>query len=357
MSRVENGRQKLSMPKLMPICRVLEVPAEVLVERMELDLELEKSGGPDTEGLTFAELIDAGNLAMRTGRVLDQYGYFRDSVFRASVDPLRKAYRDKDEQKAMSLAACAYAAGNLGRHAFRLYEFDFVLSLGTLRPQYEAYIYSLRSSALIRRGNVSAAAADARTALELVSASDHPLVVAAILRSSSVVAQEHGDWRTSIEHLKSAHKIFSEHGTAADCAYILNDLAEVYIDAGNLRAARLTLDVASRHAEQSDIAANAATKALQAILCAKQGRHEEALDLMKEASNLARRRGDKLSRFRYDLHLLRFALRVDNQETVRVVWRRLIRTSAWVPSDSSDFIEYSRVREENNIVSDSQHPG
>jgi transcriptional regulator with XRE-family HTH domain len=69
LSRCENGHQKPAFSKVIALSRIYEVPADVLVERMELDLELDRVGGPDTEGLSFDELIDRGR-ATRTSETL-----------------------------------------------------------------------------------------------------------------------------------------------------------------------------------------------------------------------------------------------------------------------------------------------
>ena len=64
LSRCENGRSRVAFSKLIALSRIYEVPAEVLVERMELDMELDRVGGPSTEGLGFES---AGQFAARTG--------------------------------------------------------------------------------------------------------------------------------------------------------------------------------------------------------------------------------------------------------------------------------------------------
>ena len=46
LSRCENGRQRLAFSKMIALCRVYDVPSEVLLERMELDLELEDNPPP-----------------------------------------------------------------------------------------------------------------------------------------------------------------------------------------------------------------------------------------------------------------------------------------------------------------------
>ena len=64
LSRCENGHQKLAFAKVIALSRIYEVPADVLVDRMELDMELDRVGGPETEGKTFKELAKAGSTAL-----------------------------------------------------------------------------------------------------------------------------------------------------------------------------------------------------------------------------------------------------------------------------------------------------
>ena len=98
MSRVENGHQKLAFPKMIPLSRILEVPAEVLVERMELDLELDKFGSPQTESMTCAELLREGDEAVRQGHRWTCYGFYRDAAHCARDEKMPgDAFRSIDE--------------------------------------------------------------------------------------------------------------------------------------------------------------------------------------------------------------------------------------------------------------------
>ena len=60
LSRCENGHQRLALSKVVPLGRIYGVSADVLLERIELDMELDRVGGPDTEGMTYEELRVAG---------------------------------------------------------------------------------------------------------------------------------------------------------------------------------------------------------------------------------------------------------------------------------------------------------
>ena len=68
LSRVENGLLSLALPKMIPLCRIYEISTEALVERLELDLELDKLGAPETSGLQFGEMLARGKAAFEHGR-------------------------------------------------------------------------------------------------------------------------------------------------------------------------------------------------------------------------------------------------------------------------------------------------
>ena len=80
LSRCENGRQRLAFSKMITLCRVYDVPSEVLIERMELDLELDRVGGPEAEGLEFEELTNSGKESATRGASWEAYGFFRDAI-------------------------------------------------------------------------------------------------------------------------------------------------------------------------------------------------------------------------------------------------------------------------------------
>ena len=73
LSRCENGRQRLAFLKVTPLSRIYRVPADVFLERLELDQELDRVGAPDTEGLNFDELTKSGTAALNKGHFWNAY--------------------------------------------------------------------------------------------------------------------------------------------------------------------------------------------------------------------------------------------------------------------------------------------
>ena len=56
LSRCENGHQAIAFSRIVALSRIYEVPTEVLAQRLELDLEVERIGVELDEGQSFAEL-------------------------------------------------------------------------------------------------------------------------------------------------------------------------------------------------------------------------------------------------------------------------------------------------------------
>ena len=87
LSRFEHGQQTPSIFRLGPLGRIYEISADALLERMELDREVDRLGGPATAGKSYDELHRAGGDALVTGkRKWDAYAYFRDAVPLAGAD-------------------------------------------------------------------------------------------------------------------------------------------------------------------------------------------------------------------------------------------------------------------------------
>ncbi len=68
LSRCENGRHGIGFSKAITLSRIYGVPTEVLAERLELDTELDRIGGPDTSGLTPRRAAEAGGGGVESRR-------------------------------------------------------------------------------------------------------------------------------------------------------------------------------------------------------------------------------------------------------------------------------------------------
>ena len=115
LSRYEHGKQRLPLSTLIPLSRLYSVPAEVLLERLELDKELEAVGAPDTEQKSCAELDAHGKEALgERDAKWEAYACFRDALLRADdVAP---------EQASVIRMNLATASRALGKNRLALHE-------------------------------------------------------------------------------------------------------------------------------------------------------------------------------------------------------------------------------------------
>ena len=98
LSRCENGHYGIGFSKAITLSRIYGVPTEVLAERMELDTELDRIGGPETKGLSYAEMQKKGVAAAGRGAAWEAYAHFRDSVHLAQSADLSPTFRDLTEK-------------------------------------------------------------------------------------------------------------------------------------------------------------------------------------------------------------------------------------------------------------------
>ena len=81
LSRFERGQQCPSIFRLGPLSRIYEISADALLERMELDREVDRLGGPETGGKTYEQLHRAaGESVVQRNRKWEAYAYFRDAL-------------------------------------------------------------------------------------------------------------------------------------------------------------------------------------------------------------------------------------------------------------------------------------
>lgn len=341
LSRCENGRQSLAFSKVIPLSKIYKVPADVLLERMELDLELDRVGGPETEGMGFAELTAAGREAMDAGRRWDAYGYLRDAVMHASSLPLQPRFRDLDEQSACAQMTCGTAAKSVGRYLFARYEFLYVLEIDALGPRLSPLLFDRLASVHHSIGDPDNARFFGDQAIAKAEAVEDHEFLGHICSNRGLQAR--ADKR--LEHAESlferAYRIFRDADLPADCAVALNNLAQVHFENGRLRAARLSLEASLRTTR--DLSAHR-SRALAHVLLGEieqlQGREEQATRHWKQAASTAKRVNDRVVRFKADFLLMKQAHRDGNQAVKRSIMRRLRKLVNFIPSDTEEVREF-----------------
>ena len=157
LSRCENGKQKVAFAKMIPLSRIYEVDPEVLVERMELDLELDRIGGPDTEGLSFEELFKRGKSNGERGLYWKAYGFLREALKDARTADLLHGMKTPDEQLLLTIMAYTIVAARLGGSQLALYELEHVKRSGELSKDKLPRLYILLSHRIQDQGHLTRA--------------------------------------------------------------------------------------------------------------------------------------------------------------------------------------------------------
>jgi tetratricopeptide (TPR) repeat protein len=346
LSRCENGHQKLAFSKVIALSRIIEVPADVLVERMELDLELDRVGGPDTENQSYAELRNAGIKAFGAGGLTDAYGYLRDAILRAPIDPVSQSYRDVKEQVAVAQMNCATAAHALGRYRYALHEFLYVEAIDALEPKHYAIILERISSCFRARKDIEAAKKHANTAIRNAEASGETKFIGYLYTTRALIAYDSSDLELAVEFHKKAYAAHKAVGRSAECASSLNNLAQCYFDqkrfgaAHRTCAASLKISKANKHNR---------SHALSLILLGEideiENRPSQAEKKWNEAVAIAKKVRDKKLRFKAEFFRFRRAVSKGDKAVARAIKRRLKRLAPWIPRDTFELHAFNEITE------------
>jgi tetratricopeptide (TPR) repeat protein len=248
LSRCENGHQSLALSKMIALSRIYEVPAEVLVERLELDLEVEKLGQPDTAGLSFEELTLCGAAALKKGTRWEGYGYLRDAMH-LPTDLLMKGFRDLREQHLCACMNFSTAAAGLGRTAIALLELLHIESAAGLSPSYEPILYERLSRVYRSRGEIRRAIECADRAVLLAERLPESRNLGYALDTRATLAKEHSDLDGALRYYQRAFEAHTAAGREPERATTLLCIGDVYFESHRHTAARRALAAAQQIAE------------------------------------------------------------------------------------------------------------
>jgi len=344
LSRCENGHQKPAFSKVIALSRIYEVPADVLVERMELDMELDRVGGPETAEMSFSELLDAGRRALQEGYRWDGYGYLRDAVIRAPADPVRSAYANMDEQKTMSVQHVGTAARALGRHRFALHEFLFVDSVDKLSPRLRALLHERIACSYASMNEFESAASYANRAIEEAEGCDDHSWIGHIYNTRAIIALQDSDPKFAVNYCHKAYKAHKLSGQEIECALTLTNLSQCYYNLKRYKAARraseASLRLASLHNQER-------VRALNLIMLGdlhhEQDEPRQAEQHWREASAVAKKLRDRELRFKADFALYKRAIRADEPAVARAIRRRLLKLVPWLPKEIGELAEFQAL--------------
>jgi len=284
LSRCENGRQRLAFSKMITLCRVYDVPSEVLIERMELDLELDRVGGPETEGMEFDELTNSGKKAAARGAMWEAYGYFRDAIPVAALSRVEERFQDALEQSLCAIMNYTVIVSRHGRNRLALHELEYVQSTDGLGPRCSTTLLELISQRYRSLGDLERARRFADEAVKNADALGSPLCQAFTYSDKALIESERENYKEAIELYKTAFSLFKKVGFCSGSSRVLLNLAQVYFDVGRMKSAKRALMAAERLGAENDFLRDRAlARILSGEIAVKESAPNKAVQLWREA--------------------------------------------------------------------------
>jgi transcriptional regulator with XRE-family HTH domain len=341
LSRVENGHISLALPKLIPLSRIYEVPAEVVLEHLELDMELDKVGGPDTAGMDYAQLSQRGKAATDRGAVWDAYAYFRDSVLVALHSNLMGRLRDHTEQLLCGIMNVCGVALKLGRSQLALHELKHIQNANGLSPRLSPLVLERLAVAHLALNQLEKARHFSDSAIIEAEQSNQSEYLGYFFSSRARIALQSSDANSAIDLFQKAFDAFRKAGQESECPLTLSNLARSYFSAARYRSARRALISAERLASRLH---HERTKAVVRILLGEieeiENRPREATEHWRAAAEIARQLNDKILRFKAEYLLYRHAIATGNRLAARAIEKRLHRISPWLPQEVEELAAF-----------------
>jgi len=340
LSRCENGHQSLALSKMIALSRIYEVPAEVLVERLELDLEVEKLGSPETTGLSFEELTIKGAAAAKRGTKWEGYGYLRDAMHRRT-ETVMSGFRDLNEQYLCACMNFSTAAAALGRNAIALFELHCIQSAQDLSPEYEPVLYERLSRVHRAKGDRVRAIECADLAIRLARALPSTRNLGYTLEVRAALAKELSDLDGALRHYQLAFEAYTSAGREPERATTLLCIGDVYLNLHRHSAARRALAAAQEIAEplgqQRTLAHIQVT--LGDLMKERNDSHQ-AQAHWRAGLRIAHELRDHALKFKAEFRLFKQALEDRDASLSEPLARRLRKLLPWVPSDALELKEF-----------------
>jgi len=351
LSRCENGHQSLAFTKLIPLSRIYEIRADALLERLELDMELDRVGGVDTDGRSYEELLKAGAEAINKGYVWDAYGLLRDSIVRAHIDAVSPQYRDRGEEVACAYMNCATAARRLGRESFAQHEYRAVAASSAVGPNFQPSLYLHLSNSHRICGDSTSALEYCERALVSARGIGDAYRAGNALSARALLASDAGELAQSAAFYQKAHDAFRRAGRDFECTRTLNNLGQTYFCLGRFGAARRALGAAGDLSKAID---HPRATALGMILMGEidllEKHPETAIRRWKEAAEIARRLNDKTLRFKAEFYLFKYACESNDAPSARALHRRLRKLAFWVPATTPELAGFRQITSASKLV-------
>ena len=344
LSRCENGRQRVAFSKIITLCRVYDVPSEVLIERMELDLELDRVGGPETEGLEFEELTNRGEGSATRGATWEAYGYFRDAISVSATSEVQERFRDAREQSLCAIMNHTIIVAKLGRQALSLHELEYVRSSNGLGLRCSTILFELLSQRYRARGNLGRARILADQAVQNADLLGSTRYRAHAYADKAFLEAEEKNFDAAIHLYKQAYSLFKRAGMPSGSTRVLQNLAQTYFDVGRVKASKLALVAAEKAAVTHGFQrVRALVRVLSGEIAVAEGDPGKAVRLWRESIDIARELRDPIIRFKGEFQLYKHALCIGDASSESSLKRLLLRRATWVPDNLEELVEFRRL--------------
>lgn len=342
LSRLERGLQSPSIFRLGPLCRIYEISADALIEKMELDREVDRQGGPKTEGMTYDDLHAAGVEASgQKNRNWDAYAYFRDA-FHLAPEAKRAAAWLNETNSIRSLAKNALAF-----HELRELERSSVLD-----PGERAIVLERMASCCDCLGDMPRAERYADAAITLARELPDARVEAYARGTRATVALDQEQWNAASAQLMEALATYRRsEGVPSRLLpnpsfepLTLLKLAECALRVGEHARTRQLALAAKRMSVEGDLPLGRAyAELLLGCVDEAEGHVDRALQRWRKAAALASKINHPGVAFWAEVELLRHAIEAGERATARAIRRRLERLSPWAPRHIPAYRTYRQL--------------
>jgi transcriptional regulator with XRE-family HTH domain len=356
LSRCEHGSRKPTVTALLTLSRIYDVPTEVLLERYELDVELDQAGPPQTEGLTYAALSRAGREALGRGLKWRAYGYLREATSRAPLDPPAPGMR-AEEQCHAAWVNLTTVARSLGKVRYALFEYSEILPQHGLLPQAFGIVLDRLANCYRSIGQFGLAERFADEALYVAASSGEDGVSGFASFSKASNAIDRGDVREGIEHLRRVWRLHREltgprdvqpSASALPVATLLK-LSEGYWLTGMDQKAGQIAMVARAAARRSNLPREqAGSGLLLGLIQARRGETERALEWWRDTARMARGLRNHRVGFLAEFYAYREMLHLGRRASADASRRRLERLATKAPTYMPELQEFRALVADRN---------
>ena len=345
LSRCENGHQSVAFSKVITLSRIYEIPVEVFAERLELDMELDRVGSPETDGRTLQELTALGKQAYRRGAVWDLYAYYRDAMLVSLQSEVDGSFSTAAEQHLVMCMHTCSAAMKIGRSRYPLHELEYIIDHPALTDRFRFLVFDRLARAHRDLRNYRASREFSEKAIQHAEGIDSEYLHVLYSNRGRLAAEE-GDLNLASEYYLKSYRAAKKIGEFHACAVELLQLGYLYKSSGRVGAARRAAIAAENIARDNGIDRSLGfALALRGHVELAEGNPGTAAECWREAAELAKRHNDRILRFKVDLFRYQNAKEEGKEAAARAIERRLKRLAPWLPEEGDEITLFKDLLE------------